>query len=190
MKVNKILAIIQLSLMIISLVFLYVAGFIAPDAPSELIRAFAVTGLISILVADTLAVVITIIAFVSIFKNNTTDTTKFVMIYKIIAIPWFIANFVFCLILVAALLNPFTMIAIPLVIAILSLSTYVCMIPTSMMNVGYVISYLRRKVIKVSPLIIIGLIFGFIFCLDLLGAIFVFAQNKKQLNSSIEKTAH
>lgn len=182
MKINKIFAIIQLSLMYVSLICMYVAVFTSTQISAELIRTLATVGLVTILVADVLALTIFNISFVSIFLRKTIDETKFVMIYKIVAIPWFVANYVLCVLMMAAFLNPFLMLAIPFVIAILSSSTYLCMISTSMMDVGYEISAFRRRIIKPNAFIIISMVLGFIFCLDLLGAIFIYTQNKKQLN--------
>lgn len=182
MKANRILAIIQLSLMYISLICMYVAVFTSTKIPDEFIRSLAIVGLVTILVADLIAIVLFNLSIIPIFKKNPIDDTKFVMIYKIVAIPWFIANYYLCVMMIAAFLNPFLMLAIPVAIAILTSSTYICMISTSMMNVGNEISSFRRKVIKPNALIIIGMVLGFIFCLDLLGAIFVYTQNQKQLN--------
>lgn len=184
MKSNRILAIIQLSLMYVSLICMYIAVFTSTEISAELIRTLAIIGFVTILVADIIAIVLFNLSIIPIFKKNPIDDSKFVMIYKIVAIPWFIANYVLCVLMMAAFLNPFLFFAIPIAVAILSSSTYVCMISTSMMNVGNEISSFRRKVIKPNALIIVGLVLGFIFCLDFLGAIFVFTQNKKQLNNS------
>ena len=180
MKINKVFAIIQLSLMYISLVLLYV-GFLTPNSEEDLTTALVISGFVMALLAGAFATAICVISFVSIFKRGVKDYTKFVMIYKIIAIPWFIANFVLCVLLIGGMLNPFLLIAIPLVVTILVSSTYINMVSSSMIDFGYVLSSMRRKVIRLSPLLIIGLIFGFNFCLDVVGAILIFVGNKKQL---------
>lgn len=183
MKSSKILAFIQLSLMYIGLILVFVASFIpGGEDNSAPIAALVITGIVSISIASILATIICIISLVSIFKNSTADNTKFVMIYKFIAIPWFIANFVLCVLLIAGMLNPFLFFAIPVVVIILSLSTYINMISTSAINLGYVLSSFRRKTLRPNALLIIGTIFGFIFCLDFIGAIFVYKNNKNQLN--------
>ena len=191
MKINKIFAIVQLSLMYISLICLFIASFIpGSEDPNPAITALVVTGIVTISLACMFALAICIISVVTIFKRGTLDCTKFVMVYKFIAMPWFIGNFVLCVLLVAGMLNPFLLIAIPLVVSILSSSTYICMIATSAMNVGYVISSWRNKTIRPCVILIVGMVLGFVFCVDFLGAIFVYSNNKKQLRIKVkEKTA-
>ena len=185
MKISKIFAITQLSLMYISLICLFIAALVLDvnEVPQELMRALAITGFVSAILAGLFASAICVISFVSMFKRGTKDYTKFVMIYKLVSIPWFIGNFVFCALLIAGMLNPFLLIAIPLVIAILMLSTYVCMLSSSMIDVGYVISAMKSRIIKPNAFLIIGLVLEFFFCTDAIGSIFIFIANKKQLKT-------
>ena len=185
MKVNKIFAIIQLALMYLSIVSLLVyvnLDFNIEDLPTAISAALLITGLVAIVLAGLIASAICVISFISIFKKGTNNYTKLVMIHKIVAIPWFIGNFVFSVLLIGGMLNPFLLWGIPVVIAILVTNTYICMLSTSMMNVGYLISSWKNKVLKPSALLIIGLILEFHFCLDFLGAIFIFSGSKKQLS--------
>ena len=94
MKVSKVLAIIQLSMMYLSLIFLFV-GSVSLNGDDNLTAAFFISGFALAIISSVIAFTICIFSFVSIFKRNTNDYTKFVMIYKIVAVPWFVGNFVF-----------------------------------------------------------------------------------------------
>ena len=177
MKVCKVAAIIQLSLMYLSLIFLFAGAF-------TMIGVLALIGFIMAILSSLFALATCVISFFSMFKSKTQDYTKFVMMYKLISIPWFIGNFIFCILLIAGMLNPFLLIAIPIVIIVMILSTYICMLSSSMINFSYLIVSWRNKTIKPSGLVAIGVIFGFIFCLDALGAILIFLENKRHLKGT------
>ena len=185
MKISKVLIIIQLSLMYLSLIFLFIGG-LSLNSEEEVTSILFVTGFIMSVVAGFLAFLICVISFFSMLRKSNNDYTKFVMIYKLVAIPWFIGNFIICLMLIAGMLNPFLLIAIPLVIAILVLSTYICMLSSRMINFSYVITAWRNKTIMPTPFIILGAILGFMFCLDVIGAILIFIENKRQLKNKDE----
>ena len=185
MKVSKVLSIIQLSLMYISLILIIIAAipFMASaDVPEGLSLGLFIAGITCGSLALGVAIAIYVISFISIFKNNTVNHTQYVMINKIVAIPWFIGNFVLYALLIAGMLNPFLMMAIPVVIFLGVVITYLDMLSSTMINVGYLISAWRNKILKPNALSIIGVILEFIFCVDFLGAIFVFIDNKKQIN--------
>ena len=171
--------------MYISLICLYCWCFILTpnDASTTLVRVLAITGLVSIILAGLIAFIICVISFISIFRKSSNDYTKFVMVYKIIAIPWFIGNFILCVLLIGGMLNPFLLFAIPLVIVILVLSTYICMLSSSMINIGFLVTSWKNGVLKPNPILVISLILEFNFCLDLIGAALIAIENKKQLKS-------
>ena len=119
----------------------------------------------------------TAISFVSIFANKAYDCTKFVMIYKIVAIPWFIGNFIMGILLIAGMLNPFLLLAIPIVIMLLILSTYICMVSSSTINFSHIVVLAKNNGLSLNVPFMIGIIISFIFCLDVVGAILIFLEN-------------
>ena len=120
-----------------------------------------------------------IISVASVFKGNT-DVSKTVMKVKLALIPWYLLNFAMGFVLVAGMLNPFLMIGIPVVIGIMAVATYFCMLSTSLPNLAY---YLNKVSVKkeedVTSARIIAVVFHFIFCLDVIGSILFYHQNKK-----------
>ena len=119
------------------------------------------------------------LSIISIFKGDV-DVSKTVMKVKLALIPWYVMNFTMCVVFVAVLFNPFMMIGIPFVIAFFVVTTYFCMLATSLPDVGY---YIRRVLIKKEEQISAGrvltIICLFIFCLDVVGSILFYAKNKK-----------
>ena len=172
--------------MYISLVFCFLlSGIVASDIEVTQLAGniFLGCAIGGVVLASLFSVAIMIISFISIFKKEAVDQTKFVMIYKIAAIPYFIGNFVFCGLIVAGMLNPFLMLAIPLAVAIFMFFTYVNMLGSSIVDVAYVINSFKNKTLKPRPLLIIGIILEFFFCVDFLGAIFIYSEKSKQINN-------
>ena len=58
--------------------------------------------------------------------------------------------------------------------------TYVDMLSISMNNICVIISNFRQRRYKANALLIVGMVFQFIFCLDILGAIFTYLDCNKQ----------
>ena len=117
-------------------------------------------------------------SLISAFKNDV-DPTKDTMVIKLSLIPWYALNFVIGFVLVGIFLNPFMMIAIPVILALLISSTYMLMVCTSIGDVAYLARKIIKKEWKVSPSMIISAIFLFVFCLDVVGAIILYAKSKK-----------
>ena len=120
----------------------------------------------------------------SIFKGDESPA-KATMIVKLALIPWYLLNFFFGFLLVAGFMNPFLMIAIPLLVGILSSFTYAFMLATGLPDIAYVIHRGWKERIKPNGLTITGLVFLFIFCLDILGGIFLHVGTKP--NTSLTK---
>ena len=102
------------------------------------------------------------------------------MIVKLALIPWYLLNFFFGFLLVAGFINPFLMIGIPILIAIMMSVTYLLMVTTGFPDIAYVIHQGWKDKRKPNGLTVTGLIFLFIFCLDILGGIFLFVGTKKE----------
>ena len=188
MKANKPLLIVQLSLMYAGMIslFLMIIFYSTQVEPNEILaRTLVILGITCHVLASCLAVPIFILSFISIFKKDIVDQTFYIMAHKIIAIPWFIANFVYVVLISMAMLNPFLLLAIPVWIAISVVFTFVNMFTSSFVNFAYVMNSFKNKRLKPNGLLITGLVFQFIFCLDFLGAIFIYIQNKKQKNADV-----
>ncbi len=183
MKITKPLLIIQLALMYLSEILITIGALVVVEAENETLQIvmkwFFFSGIILAGVVAFLSTFILIPIIMSIFKKNNQDMTKFTMIIKLAAIPWYILNFIMCFFTIAGMFNPFMMIGIPFMIVIFVCITYIDMVVVSANNVAVIISELKTKQIKFSPLLIIGIIFHFIFCLDVLGAIFTYVNYKK-----------
>lgn len=183
MKVNKILLIIQTALMYVSLILLIIPAFALLSYAGDnniVYMALFTAGVVVGLVAALIAAGVIVPSIVSIFTNNNEDMSKFTMIIKLASIPWYVGNFAMWGLLVAGMLNPFLLIAIPLVICIAVFITYVDMLSISMNNICVIISNLRKKKYQPNALLIVGMVFQFIFCLDILGAIFTYLDCNKQ----------
>ena len=115
----------------------------------------------------------------SLFMDDA-DLSKTVMKVKFALIPWYVLNFAMCAVIVAIMLNPFMLIGIPVAIAILAGTAYFFMLSTSLPDVAY---YLRRVFIKKEePLTsnrVVTVVCLFIFCLDVIGGISFYRQNKR-----------
>lgn len=193
MKANKILLIIQTVLMYISIVMFYIPAFNILNnedgSLSNALNAMLITGLVFGVLAFLLSLVIVILSIVSVFTKNNQDTTKFTMILKIVLIPWFIANFILWALMILGMLNPFLFIAIPFIMALSIFGTYVYMLCSSLNNLGFLLSSIKNRTIKVKPILIVGMVFHLFFCLDVIGSIFTyiacFCQNgkKRQIKS-------
>ena len=107
------------------------------------------------------------------------EIPKSTMIMKLSLIPWYALNFFIGFVICSFFLNPFVMIAIPVIIAILSTSTYILMLSTSVGDIAYSIRSCIKREWRVTPALVFALIFSFIFCLDVVGAIMLYSKSQK-----------
>ena len=184
MKANKILIIIQISLMYISQILLLLSGIILVELASDLqdlMAALFIAGIVLSLVSTAVSIAILVLSVISIFKKNNENMTLFTMIIKLVAIPWYIGNFVLCGFLIAGMLNPFLLLAIPLMICLFVCVTYIDMLAVSANNIAIIISELKKKAAKPSFLLIFGMILQTVFCIDIVGAILTYIDHKKNI---------
>ena len=181
MKANKATLIAQAIGMYVMHLPLYIL-FIVELIPGEhgmLAKGLLIAALILMVPVFLLCVANIVLSVVSVFKGET-DMSPTVMKVKLALIPWYVINFVMGVVIVAILFNPFMIIGIPVVIGILAGIAYFCMLATSLPNVGL---YLRKVFVKKEELIaaprVLPIIFHFIFCLDVVGSIIFYVQNKK-----------
>ena len=111
-------------------------------------------------------------AFLSVFKDHE-NPTKSTLVIKLAAIPWYAVNFYFWAGLASGFLNPFLLIALPLVIGLGVVLTYFVMLSTSLYSIAYLIRGLKKQMFPFRPVYVPAAIFHFIFCLDVVGAIWL-----------------
>ena len=125
-----------------------------------------------------IGIALAIFSIISIFKGKESPS-EVTMVSKLVLIPWFILNYIFCACLILGFLNPFFMIAIPFALAIMVCTTYYYMIVTSLPDIAWFIRILIKRKVKINALLIISVIFMFIFCLDIAGGIMFNAATKE-----------
>ncbi len=175
MKANKILLILQTIGMYLMQSPLYVVMALSyANAPKETLDAWVgpmmVTSLVLAVLLIPLCMANAVVSFVSVFAGRYSPT-KVSMVVKLILIPWYVLNFLFAIILLSGFLNPFLVVAIPLVAVLLIGLTYFYMISTSFPDMAYLFYALPRGLIRSLPMAIVGFVFLFIFSLDVVGAI-------------------
>ena len=109
-------------------------------------------------------------------KENPAKST---MVAKLSLIPWYLLNFAVCIVFSSIFFNPFMMFAIPLIIAFSVAMTYTLMLTTSLGDIVYYLKKKMRMDEDVTTATIVAVVFLFIFCLDVIGAIMLYRQSKK-----------
>ena len=107
------------------------------------------------------------------------DPAKPTMTAKLALIPWYVLNFFICLVFAGIFFNPFMMIAIPIAIALSVGVTYALMLVTSAGDIAFYVKKILKKDKDVNTWTIVAVVFLFIFCLDVVGAIILYRQSKK-----------
>ena len=178
-KSSKIL-IIQLVCMYLMHIPFYLILILAkiPNVSFETIEVLIIIGFVAMLVMIPVCLVSLIFACLN-FVHNESSPLKTTLIVKIGLMPWYILNLLVCLLLVAGFLNPWLLIAVPLLICIEVGITYTFMLSTSVHSVIYTIRYLVSRKIEPNYKIVIALVFHFIFCLDIIGVLMLCKEIKK-----------
>lgn len=183
MKLNKILSITLTSLMYLSMVLVYIPvinllvndNVTISNNPLNLLFIFAIA---LVVINVILSITLVISSFINMKKMM--DMSKITMIIKLVSIPWFIANYVLWFFAIVGMLNPILFLAIPIVLILTVSITYLFMISVSLNNLLPIFVMIKNKEVKKTPLLILGIIFHFIFCLDILGSIFIYKALKKK----------
>ena len=178
MKANKILLIIQTAMMYVAQLPIYVLCFIPNEASFDSLKS-GLIGAYLILSALILPICIinAVFSIVSLFKGHN-NPSKVTMVVKFALIPWFVINFVICAVLVAGFLNPWLLLAVPLLVCILVFLTYVAMISTSLPDIAFFFNKLFKKQLQSKSLLVVAVVFLFIFCLDTIGGLLFFLGSK------------
>lgn len=181
MKANRITLIAQaigMYLMHIPLYILFIVELI-PGEHEALFYGLLRAMFILLVPVAAICVANIVLSVISIFKGNT-DPSKTVMKVKLALIPWYALNFILCVIVVALFFNPFTMLGIPVVIALALGLTCFFMLGTSLPDVAYCLRnvYVEKKETLTRSRVITVLCL-FVFCLDVFAGVSFYRQNKK-----------
>ena len=112
------------------------------------------------------------------------NPAKVTMTAKLSLIPWYILNFAICVVFSSVFFNPFMMLAIPLIVAFSFGMTYILMLTTSLGDIVYFVKKKAKKEGELGAAAVVGIVFLFIFCLDVVGAIILYRQSKKLTDRS------
>ncbi|MCR5348337.1 MAG: hypothetical protein K6E59_01855 [Bacilli bacterium] len=183
MKINRVLLYAQLIAMYVMHTPLYAILVLIRFPRTEALDAWVSGLLIASLVLMALAFPLCLLnagfSIASIFKGEESPT-KTTMVVKVALIPWYALNFVFCFLLVAGFMNPWLMLAIPVLVGVLVSVTYLFMLSTTLPDVAFLIRQGWKRRVRPNGLTIVGLVFLFFFCLDILGAVFVHIGGEKK----------
>lgn len=183
MKANKILLILLAVSMYLSHIPLYIAALaiffqdlfqFEGDLGTPLF--FISLGLMGVTLV--IATLITVFSIISIFKGKETPS-KVTMIVKLALIPWFVLNFALCVCILGGMMNPFLLWGIPAMMVIMVFTTYINMLASSLPDIAWFVRLLIKKKIKISPMLIVSIVFLFIFCLDIAGGIMYYLGTKE-----------
>ena len=175
MKASKIILIIQTIVMYIAqlpitlglLLFCFIN--ISPEVGKLIIPLFT-AGLIASLVILPICFIGFIFALISLGKCEY-NPCKVTMIVKLSLIPWYTINFIFSLLVMIGMMNPWLFLAYPIVAIISIAFTYIYMISTSVYDLAYYFHNVASKKVEVKASNVFATIFLFIFLLDIVGSI-------------------
>ena len=180
MNKSKVILIIQAVIMYLIHLPFYICLILAkvPNINYDICGVLILVGLC----ANLLLIPVGLVSVAFAIFNLTTDgespaLTTFII--KLVLIPWYAVNFLVCFLSVAGFLNPFLMLAVPLLIAIEVSVTYVYTVCSSLQLAAYTIRQIIKKRIAVTPMLIVGLVFSFIFVLDIVGSYLLYRQLNK-----------
>ena len=169
------------TLMYTSLVY-YILGFVfyvLVNSISTLVITLFVLGFIFSFVSLGLSIALIVIGGKNFNRDLYCDMSRLVMYVKIALIPWYIASYFLWMAQILGTLNPFLLPVFPLIVTISVVVTYVSMLSTTLINVGYVFAKKKKKELKMNKNIIVSIVFHFIECLDFVGAIILFKELSK-----------
>lgn len=180
MKNSKIILIVQAVVMYLIHIPFYICLILArvTDLNLNVLGALIVAGLC----ANLIMLPVCLVAIVFAVLNLTADyanPAKTTFIVKLVLIPWFVLNCVICFLLVAGFLNPWLMLAVSLLIGIEVFVTFVYTACSSLQTVAYTARQIIKKRLPVTPTVIVGLIFSFIFVLDIVGSYLLYSELKR-----------
>lgn len=185
MKRSNVILIVQSVCMYVIHLPFYLALILVriPSVSFETIETLFTIGLIALLAMIPLCIVSFIFAMLNL-TPKVSSPVKTTLITKCCLIPWYILNLLVCLLFVAGFLNPWLFLAVPALMGIEAVITYVFMLSTSLHSVIYTIKSNATRKIKMTSAMIVALVFHFFFVLDVIGAIILSVEMKKQIDNS------
>ena len=117
--------------------------------------------------------------------RDSADPTNATMVCKFLLIPWYVANFLFWLILMAGFCNPWLILGVPLIIVLGVCITWTYVALGSAHNLAYVWREVRTRRLEVTSGLILAIVFHFIFVFDIVGAIMLREIVRKQQQTSV-----
>ena len=142
---------------------------------------FLLVLLIVALVLDFISFIFAIIGAV----RQEKPVTKMSIVIKALMIPFFLLNICLWCMTVLGMLNPFLMFGIPLIICVGCALTYAYMFMTSWPDIIYMVIYTIKSKRRPKPSMVVGIIFEFIFVLDIVGCILIHRAYKKSLEENV-----
>lgn len=178
MKANKILLIIQTICMYLLHLPLWSILLIAlldrqnklGNTISDTLGLFYRIGTLAVFIICILNILLAIISIAKPVK----DMSNITMICKIIQVPWYVVNTIFCTIVFIGLCNPMLFMIAPIYFVISLLVTYCYMLSTSL---PLFISYTRIAQKNMIPYSLLGKVSSialFFFILDIMGSISIY----------------
>ncbi len=164
-------------MLILTLVTLYVMqGFVYFTIKGVLssMTEFSVLDLIvplALLGVSTLLGITALVLGITGAVKNEGPVSVITVVVKVLMIPFFVVNFLLWFFVIGGMLNPFLMLGIPVAAFIGICLTYGYMLMTSLPDIVYTMIFCIRNKRTAAPLMVIGVIFEFIFMLDLVGSI-------------------
>lgn len=134
------------------------------------------TSLAFLIISTILGLVNLIIAF----TNKQDNVIKTTMISKLILIPYFITNFIICILLIMGFSFIFTILSAFILIPLFILFTFMTMIVTSSYNISYLISKFKHKEINII-VFIIHFILQCVFICDIIDTIYIYKTGENMI---------
>lgn len=134
------------------------------------------TSLAFLIISTILGLVNLIIAF----TNKQDNVIKTTMISKLILIPYFITNFIICMLLTMGFAFIFTILSAFILIPLFILFTFMTMIVTSSYNISYLISKFKHKEINII-VFIMHFILQCAFICDIIDTIYIYKTGENMI---------
>ena len=166
-KIMLILTLVTLYVMQGS-VFFTISGILSSTTEFSVLDLIAPLALLGV---STLLGITALILGIKGAVKNEGPVSGITVVVKVLMIPFFVVNFLLWFLAIGGMFNPFLMVGIPVVAFIGICLTYGYMLTTSLPDIVYTMIFCIRNQRKPSRLMVIGVIFEFIFMLDLVGSI-------------------
>ncbi len=166
-KIMLILTLVTLYVMQ-GFIFFTISGILGSTTEFSVLDLIAPLALLG--VSTLLGITVLILAITG-AVNNEGPVSGITIVVKVLMIPFFAVNFLLWFFVIGGMLNPWLVLGIPVAASIGICLTYGYMLITSLPDIVYTMILCSRNKRKPEPLMVVGIIFEFIFMLDLIGSI-------------------